>query len=328
MAEDESLKVKLLRIQAKIHKSNRKECLSELFQWLVERRFRERWPETEEECVRILSEEISQQVYDIALSKSWIWEEQVKSFVVLMEYIHGPGVREINERNRREAYRLPTVEEVRNAWWADLILEWQARFLESKATLARDTVAVTSAPCVNDRMIRKEGDYWTLVFAQKTIRLRDSKGILYLSYLLGSPGQEFPAPQLLATAEGHQSTPARTSAGEVLDQQAMSQYRARANEIKTEIEQARENNDQGRVERLRIELESLVDEISAAEGLRGRSRTVGDTNERARKAVWQAITRAVEQIRRSHLALAQHLDQHLSLGTFLSYAAGQDPWIR
>jgi hypothetical protein len=179
---------------------------------------------------------------------------------------------------------------------------------------------------VNDHLIRKEGQYWTITFAGKTIRMRDSKGLLYLSYLLSSPGRESPAIELVAAAEGRKLTPVRSSAGDILDQQAMNQYKARAAEISAEIEEARGNNDVGRVELLRGELEPLADQISAARGLGGRLRTVGDSNEQARKAVGQAITRAVEQIRKSHTPLAQHLDRHLSLGTFLSYTGEQTSW--
>src|SRR5207253_797977 len=101
----------------------------------------------------------------------------------------------------------------------------------------------------------------------------------------------------------------------------------RAFEINTEIEQARANNDLGHVDRLHGELECLADQMSAATGLRGRRRTVGDTNERARKAVGQAVTRAIAQIGKSHRVLAQHLKKQISLGTFVSYSDDGTPWI-
>lgn len=179
---------------------------------------------------------------------------------------------------------------------------------------------------VVDHVFRREGQYWTITFAGKTIRMRASKGMLYLSYVLSGPGREFPAVELLAAAEGAQPSPVRSSAGEILDPKAMVQYKTRATEIASEIEEARGNNDFGRVERLQGELESLADQISAAKGLGGRRRTVGDSNERARKAVGQAVTRAIEQIRKNHTSLAQHLNKHISLGTSLSYGGGA-PWI-
>jgi hypothetical protein len=132
LADDDGLKIKLMRIQARLTRNNRQECFRELFQWLVERRFGERWPETEDECTQLLVTELSQQVYDIALTKGWIWQQQTRRYTRYIEYFHGPGVREINERNWRDAHRLPTANEVRDHCWTDLILEWQARFLERK----------------------------------------------------------------------------------------------------------------------------------------------------------------------------------------------------
>ena len=85
------------------------------------------------------------------------------------------------------------------------------------------------------------------MFDEKTIRMKHSKGLVYISYLLIAPGKEFHAVQLYAGAEGQLSTPVRTSAGEMSDPPAMHQYKARAEEIKGEIEVARKNNDVGRM---------------------------------------------------------------------------------
>jgi hypothetical protein len=325
VAANMDLKVKLLRIQSKLRRNNRKECFRELFQWLVERRFGDQWPKTEEQCLDLLSNEISQQVYDIGLSKGWIGEKQTQRYVTYIECIHGAGVRAINERNRREAYRLPTMEEVRDSWWGDLILVLQAQFLESKTPARKANAASPTLP-VNDRVFRKEGQFWTITFSGKTIRMKDSKGLLYLSYILSSPGREFQATELFAAAEGRDIDAARSSAGDVLDQPALNQYKARAADIRTELEEARANNDVARIERLRTELELLTDQIASAKGLGGRRRSVGDTNERARKAVGQSITRAVAQIRKVHSALAQFLKRHLKLGTSLSYSSDDTPW--
>src|SRR2546427_11427707 len=35
----------------------------------------------------------------------------------------------------------------------------------------------------------REGDYWTISFAARVLRLRDAKGLLYLAHLLRRPGQ-------------------------------------------------------------------------------------------------------------------------------------------
>lgn len=49
-------------------------------------------------------------------------------------------------------------------------------------------------------VFRLEGDYWTIVFARKTIRLRDSKGLRYLAVLLRRPGEDVHALDVQAAA--------------------------------------------------------------------------------------------------------------------------------
>ena len=51
-------------------------------------------------------------------------------------------------------------------------------------------------------MFRLEGEYWTIVFRGRLIRLRDSRGLRYLANLLRHPGRPIPAVELVATADG------------------------------------------------------------------------------------------------------------------------------
>src|SRR5262245_21261326 len=49
-----------------------------------------------------------------------------------------------------------------------------------------------------DRCVfRQEGEYWTVVYLGRTIRLRDSTGLRHLSQLLWHPGREFYATELM-----------------------------------------------------------------------------------------------------------------------------------
>ncbi len=63
------------------------------------------------------------------------------------------------------------------------------------------------------RVFRKEGDFWSIRFEDKTIRLKDGKGALYLSYLLSQPGRDFPAVELLKAVSGAAEVTVRSSAG-------------------------------------------------------------------------------------------------------------------
>lgn len=58
-------------------------------------------------------------------------------------------------------------------------------------------------------VFRCEGDYWTIVFDRKTVRLRDSKGLRYLAALLRQPGEPMPAVEVQAAAGPRSSKRAR-----------------------------------------------------------------------------------------------------------------------
>lgn len=176
------------------------------------------------------------------------------------------------------------------------------------------------------RMFRKEGDFWSIRFEGKTIRLKDGKGAKYLSYLLNEPGRDFSASDLIQAVSGNPQVTVRSSAGEVLDDQAMREYKARAESLQSEIAEAREFNDTGRVEQLQDEMESLAGQITSATGLGGRRRSVGDTLESARKSVSMAIARAITQIRKTDPGLGDHLNKHVASGAFLAYQGDGTPW--
>ncbi|HXQ23928.1 MAG TPA: hypothetical protein VN812_19770 [Candidatus Acidoferrales bacterium] len=52
------------------------------------------------------------------------------------------------------------------------------------------------------QILRHEGDYWTIVYAGVTIRVRDTIGMHYLGYLLTHPHQRVPVNELLAAVKG------------------------------------------------------------------------------------------------------------------------------
>jgi hypothetical protein len=48
-------------------------------------------------------------------------------------------------------------------------------------------------PAAEASLFRREGDYWSVVFEGRTVRVRDLKGIRYLAQPLAAPDREFPA---------------------------------------------------------------------------------------------------------------------------------------
>ncbi len=115
------------------------------------------------------------------------------------------------------------------------------------------------------------------------------------------------------------------TAGEPLDDKARRDYRQRAEDLNFQLAEAERNNDSGRCESIRSELDLLADQILAGQGLSGRPRRSQDDRDRIRKSVSMAIERAIETIRKHAPALGEHLDRHIHRGYFLSYS-GLIPW--
>jgi tetratricopeptide (TPR) repeat protein len=181
-------------------------------------------------------------------------------------------------------------------------------------------------------VFRREGDFWTIAYEGRRIRLRDAKGLHYIAHLLRHDGQELHAADLAAGADGA-SAPAAArdgaeaatiaaglgDAGEALDAPARAAYRQRLQDLEAELAEATQWADAGRVATLQGEREFLREELSSAYGLGGRARRAADIGDRARKAVTSRIRESIERIGREHPALARHLENAVHTGTFCSY---------
>ena len=185
-------------------------------------------------------------------------------------------------------------------------------------------------PAADLNTFRREGDYWSVVFEGRTVRVRDLKGMRYLARLLAHPGQEFHVLDLTAAetgtvaqvdsgqAVGLSRTPLG-DAGEILDVQAKDAYRRRLAEIEDDIEQARALGDPERAAQADAERDFLVRELSRAVGLGGRDRRAASASERARAGVTRAVRHAVARIGEHHPQLHEHLNRAIRTGTYCAY---------
>ena len=179
-------------------------------------------------------------------------------------------------------------------------------------------------------LFHREDDFWTVTFGGKTVRLRQAKGLTYISHLVANPGQEIHVLKLEALAHGEPvagsgevaAVESASDAGEVLDTKAVNEYRRRAKEIAEELEEARDHNDLGRVEMLSTELGSIEHELRTASGLGRRTRKVGSNVERARVRIKNSISASLLRLREAHPELARHFDRTLKTGEFCSYEPG------
>jgi tetratricopeptide (TPR) repeat protein len=186
--------------------------------------------------------------------------------------------------------------------------------LELRAAL---TILERIEVAVETNVFRREGDYWSVVFEGRTVRVRDLKGVRYLAQLLAHPGREVHVLDLVAAETGRPA--ALGDAGEMLDDRAKSAYRRRLAEIEDDIEQARALEDAVREAQADLERDFLIRELARAVGLGGRDRRAASTSERARSGVTRALRQGIARIGEHHPALGEHLDHAVRTGTYCAY---------
>jgi class 3 adenylate cyclase len=185
----------------------------------------------------------------------------------------------------------------------------------------------------------REGDHWALRYRGREARLRHVKGLGYLAVLVAHPGAEIHALELVAAAEGARARDGAALAGErgelraddaagagaALDARAKAAYRARVEELREELEQARDWANDERAARAQEELDFIARELARAVGLGGRDRPTASKAERARQNVGRAVHKAVRQIAAALPELGAHLERAVSTGALCAYRPDPEP---
>ncbi len=198
---------------------------------------------------------------------------------------------------------------------------------QAEATGIRDTDGKS--------VFRRDGDYWTIVYEGSLVRLRDSKGLRYLSRMLADPGREFHVIDLVgeqnrevrpASGAGRragsaelETRPDLGDAGELLDPKAKAEYKAHLRELKADLDEAESFNDPARAAKIKAEIDFIVSELARAVGLGGRDRRAASHAERARLNVTRAIKATLDNIDRNHATLGRHLRSTIRTGRYCSY---------
>ena len=194
--------------------------------------------------------------------------------------------------------------------------------------------APPAAGAAGQNIFRREGEFWTIVWNGKTIRLRDAKGLRYIAHLLAHPGAEIHVHDMITVVEGGavdtQSQAAARSDGleivrdvdgrdSALDFAGRSEYGARLRELRIELDEANRFNDSARSQRLRAEFELLSDELSAV--LR---HPASSDAERARSMVSKRIRATLDKIHDEDPALGRHFSASIKTGYFCAYLPDPD----
>ena len=161
--------------------------------------------------------------------------------------------------------------------------------------------------------IERRGDTWAIGFGGRVVSVRRSKGLEDVVRLIEADGREVHCLDLAGAGVEESST------GPVLDDTARRQYERRIVELQEEIEEAELHHDLGRTYQRQVELDALIDHLTAALGVGNKTRAAGGTTERARSAVTHRIRATIRQLEKAHPDLGRHLRHTINTGTYCSY---------
>jgi len=210
--------------------------------------------------------------------------------------------------------------------------------VRSLNTMTQRQVSERGPPVARDQerrtrkgVFRKEGEFWTIEYDGVVCRLKDIKGLHHLAYLLSHPGQEFPAHELRAAVDGvdpelcgrsrlvHDDgctmrTEVQPTCGPLLDKKSKADFKHEINVLRAEEEEAKRCGQPERAALARAKRERIEDELIAAARPGGKDRVAPSSADGDRVAVFKAIRKAKEKIRRQHPALGDHLHRHVETG--------------
>ena len=202
--------------------------------------------------------------------------------------------------------RMPDI--LRRGGLADIDVERAARNRPMKMVLP------AAIECSDRSVFVKEGDIWCVEYMGTGAKLPELKGFHDLARLLAEPHVSVHCLELVgAPSESDAENP-------IVDRTARQAYRRRIEEIHDALQETEAHNDSARAEPLQEELDSLMEELSRATGLSGRSRNLRDRAERARSAITWRIRSAIRKIQAAHPRLGAHLSNSIQTGVFCHYA--------
>ena len=184
-----------------------------------------------------------------------------------------------------------------------------------------------------DATLRRDGAWWTATHDGTSVRLADTKGLRYLAALVGRPGVEHHALDLVDAIDGAGAPgqPDRRSigdAGPLLDATARVAYRRRVEQLRVEADEALEAGLLETAEARQAELDVLVQQLAQAFGLGGRARRAGSVTEKARLNVTRAVRAALAKLTDALPEAGGALDRSVRTGLYCAYEPAAGPrWI-
>ena len=176
--------------------------------------------------------------------------------------------------------------------------------------------------------LQRDGPWWTATCGETTARLRHTKGLAYLADLVAHPGAECHALDLVDLVEGVSESGIDRrrlgDAGALLDARSRDAYRRRVAELRDEVEDALDAEDDDRAAAKQAELDVLVAELARAFGLGGRERKASSAAQKARLNVTRALRAAIATLSDALPDSGAVLDRRVRTGLFCAYEPHPD----
>ena len=199
----------------------------------------------------------------------------------------------------------------------------------------------TDALADNQNRFVLEGDYWSITFHGTTKRFKNTKGMRYIQHLIRNQGKEVLVSDLfyainppdqgainkeLSSLSAEQlnedglSVSGLVDAGALITPEGQQRIKAYLQELKDQIEDAKETGDKDRQAELEEKQEGIRQQLIADLGLGGRSRIASSPIEQFRKNVTRCIHKDIRNIELKFSELGHHLHYCIKTGTFCQYA--------
>lgn len=211
--------------------------------------------------------------------------------------------------------------------------------------------SLAADPKSPEYVFRREGDVWAFRFrGAKGFAMKPKRGFEYIRALLDRKGEYLTALKLIeicgthppptypaasvdgadeevSSPDGHvtiSSRPRETAMG--IDQRAIDDLKKRRSELLGERREAREMCDTASVANFDKEITWIRRYLSRETRRGGRPRSETPEQKRSRKAVSNAIDRAIKEIGRHDESMAKHFNDEIDTGFFLRYHESGVPW--
>jgi hypothetical protein len=196
----------------------------------------------------------------------------------------------------------------RDEHWSKLKEWWELLYAELKQQGWVDAPTKPAKGAAQEQdaglVFTNKGGGWEICYRGESQIQPTSKGIATIAILLQNPNKEFGAVELAQVTEKNGATNASLSAGEiaeegltisktddagdVIDEQAKQEYRAKFDELTEQKRIATELDDYNKAEQCENEIEKIITELTRASGLKGKTRKIGGQSEKARAAKTQS----------------------------------------